>query len=505
MVSNMCKSDSRRKQKLTKLIGVPTVYFLAEGIVFPSVGFFLVDFIDGLDTNARSMGFVHSLYLGILILLGPVATLIAKRFGNRATILAGSSMVVGGLVVTSQVTHIWQILLSHSLVTGCGLCLLTQGMVYDLASTFNKSASIYIGFMYAGSSVGFVVNPLIFSQSRLYFGWRGTILIGSAVSMHMLPLVLILFRTRRPTESDDMVTREVCCKENDEHSTEMTSKQLTNRKICVGESSYEDNDGANNIVVEKGSRNIHQSVDEFAGELSELTAEEVKKVLNEPDGQRQLEACEPSQQENPPSLLMFCKTPSLLLFSTVYFFGRFAHIGFFVHFTASLILKGFSEQEAALVFTAYGIGGMLGKSCCGIPGRFGIISNYNFYMISMFIIGFCFVTFSSITNMATLLTNGFVVGGFIGVFVGLFPAITQSCVSKEWFNFAYGYIGIPTGVSSALGGYIMGAVYDTSGVYTVSFYIAGICFFFNGFLMFTKICIDKCSSLRRSNSNIVCD
>ncbi|XP_033115470.1 monocarboxylate transporter 5-like [Anneissia japonica] len=436
-------------------------------------------------------------------------------------------MTAGGLMVTSQVTYIWQIFLSHSLVTGCGLCLLTQGTVYDLARSFNKSASLYIGVMYAGSSIGFIINPLVFSQVRLLYGWRGTILIASAVSMNMLPLVLLLFHQNASKVSnlDQNATMTEDHSGYNEHAgnadtcetghdnTVLTHKQrddqsevhtdeengvveVVHHSDCI---EYADNAGVCDMDKQDKIGMEHQQNNEKPDrmskldELSEFSSDkECRAVVRSTDNNMEEHQEETKQQA--PSVLMLFKIPSLVIIAIVYFFGRFAYIGFFVHFTASLILRGFSEQDAALVFTAYGLGGLFGKSCCALPGQMGIMSNYNFYMLSMFIIGICFVIFSSLMNLVSLLFCGFVVGFFLGVFVGLFPAITQSCVSEDWFNFAYGYIGIPTGVSSALGGYIMGAVYDATGVYNTSFYIAGVCFFFNGFLMFASKCIPKCQN-----------
>ncbi|XP_033115472.1 monocarboxylate transporter 2-like [Anneissia japonica] len=418
------------KKNLPMLLAIPLVHFLTFGQTDPFFGVFLVDFKEKLGCSSAAIGMAHSVFLGFKYLLGPLPVILTNRFGSRLIIILGCTMMSSGLMLTSHASKLWHVYISHSLITGCGSCLVFQSVTYVIGHRFDKSASLYFALMYAGSSTGFFLTPLFCSAVRKWFGWQGTILILGSIAMNSIPIAMIAYKVRR---------------------VKTTQKYTSETGV----------DTLNDLV---------------------------------PSLRSQTEDGVDSQPEKIHTLSLFIKFPRLMIMIIVRLLAEFGFSGFFVHFNASIIYKGFLDEDAAVVFFAFGIGSFVGRLGSPLPGYLGIISNYKLFTIALFVAGIAMFSFNVLMTLTSLVLSALAIGLFIGLYSTLFPVVMRSCVSMDRFKDAYSVVGIPAAFACIFGGYAMGVVYDISGSYNVSLFIAGSCFLLSGSLM---LMTDFFSKLKR--------
>ncbi|XP_071960900.1 monocarboxylate transporter 12-like [Antedon mediterranea] len=416
-------------KELTTLVGILVSHLLTMGIAGPAISFFLVDFTLSLQgSSTATIGLAHSLFFGAISVFGPLAVVVTKRIGDKEGIVIGCCMVSSGLLMTSQTKAVWQLFFTHSLVTGLGFSLMATSTIFIIGHYFNGSP-VYIGFLYAGSASGMLVTPIFCAEAKVYFGFRGTLLILSALSMNAMPISLFIFR-------------KFSKKRRLKNNTEM---KLTSNGIVEDVNTVETsflNDGHTSDKTDR-----RDSIDDIS------------------------------------TLHLYLKYPYLILLCTVRSLAEYAYIGFFIHFIASVIYKGISERNAAFALGSYGLGSLIGRLTAFVPGHINLMKKSTEFITSMLITGTLTIIFDYIYNVYAIIICSAAIGYFIGWYLIIFPPIVRESVCVTRFKDVYGLIILPGGVVCMFAGYVIGLIYDASGLYRLSFFIAGGIFILNAVLM----------------------
>lgn len=109
----------------------------------------------------------------------------------RHLILAGTFLVVFGLMMTSLITEFWQAILAQGFCVGIGAGCLFIPSVAIVSTYFDAKRIFATGIAAAGSSVGGVIYPIIFFrlQSRIGFGWATRVVAFIALATLVLPCI----------------------------------------------------------------------------------------------------------------------------------------------------------------------------------------------------------------------------------------------------------------------------------------------------------------------------
>ncbi|XP_033121685.1 monocarboxylate transporter 14-like isoform X2 [Anneissia japonica] len=421
-------------KSLPTLFGILAVILFSVGTAGPCLSFFLVDFTIALENSSATVGMTQSLYFGAVLLLGPLAVIMSKRYGDKETIIVGCVMVSGGLMMTSQTTSVWQLFISHSLIAGTGTSLVVSSIVFIIGHHFSCSA-VYLGFMYSGSASGMLLTPICCAQLKRFLGFRGTILVLGALSMNSIPVSLFVFKRYSK-------------KHGQSKRTESPAIAMTDE--CVG-----------SVVDQKIIRN--ESDDDTNRRT--LSSEMCRCV------------------HGISTLSLFLENKNLILLTIVRALTEYAYIGFFIHFTASLIYKGVPEQEAAFALGSFGLGSLCGRLTAFLPEYIHLWNKNSTFIMAMLIVGTLMIVFDYIRTVYVTIMSAALIGYFIGWYLILFPALVRGSVCKERFKDAYGAINIPAGIICTFAGYTVGLVYDISESYRLSFFIVGGIFVLSCVLM----------------------
>lgn len=106
------------------------------------------------EARPLEYGFIGGLNFTMAVLLAPLATWVARRFGPHTAMLSGSLFQSIGYVAASFASRIWHLYLSQGLLVGCGIGFIIIPCTAVLSQWFLKRRSVVNGISSAGSGIG---------------------------------------------------------------------------------------------------------------------------------------------------------------------------------------------------------------------------------------------------------------------------------------------------------------------------------------------------------------
>lgn len=145
-----------------------------------------------------------------------------------------------------------------------------------------------------------------------------------------------------------------------------------------------------------------------------------------------------------------------------------------VHQAAYLKDQGFDPMLAASAVALVGIFGSLGKICWGtLSDRWGREAAYSLGVGSLIVGVFVLSLTTDVSRPWVVYAYTALFGIGYGVFAPLFPAAAADLFQGRRFASIYGALCVGSGSGSALGSWVGGQVFDSSGSYNMAFAIAG--------------------------------
>ncbi|KAL9585977.1 MAG: hypothetical protein Q9212_001196 [Teloschistes hypoglaucus] len=107
-----------------------------------------------LEASTWDYAFIGGFNFSIAMLIAPIVTVLARRFGIHTTMVAGLVFQCGGFTAASFATRIWQLHLTQGVLIGCGIGFLYIPSLPVLSQWFVRRRSLANGISAAGSGVG---------------------------------------------------------------------------------------------------------------------------------------------------------------------------------------------------------------------------------------------------------------------------------------------------------------------------------------------------------------
>ncbi len=173
--------------------------FTVFGIAY-SFGAFFTPMADefGADSSATSIFFAFTAFL--YFLLGAITGPIADRIGPRRVLIVGAVCMTLGLYATSRVDSLWLGYLTYGLGVGIGVACGYIPMVAAVGQWFERGRTAALGVAVAGIGMGTLITAPLAEWLIGRYGWRTTYVIlavGAAVALG----VASLGARRPPTQS----------------------------------------------------------------------------------------------------------------------------------------------------------------------------------------------------------------------------------------------------------------------------------------------------------------
>ncbi|CAF9905442.1 MAG: hypothetical protein ALECFALPRED_000617 [Alectoria fallacina] len=111
------------------------------------------------DASSIDFAFIGSLNFSMAMLVAPVVTILARKFGTQTPMLIGALLLGAGYISASFARRVWQLHLSQGMLVGFGVGFVSIPSIAILSQWFEKKRSLASGIGSAGSGIG----GLIFS------------------------------------------------------------------------------------------------------------------------------------------------------------------------------------------------------------------------------------------------------------------------------------------------------------------------------------------------------
>ncbi|SJX61518.1 related to MCH4-monocarboxylate transporter [Sporisorium reilianum f. sp. reilianum] len=153
--------------------------------------------------TSSSISWIGSLQAFLLLLVGPLTGPLFDRGYLRTLNIAGTILIVFGLMMTSISTQYWQTLLAQGICTGLGMGTIFIQSVAILPAYFVRRRALATGISVCGSSLGGIVYPIVFQrlEPRIGFGWATRVLAFIALATQSVAVVLMRQRQGGSTSS----------------------------------------------------------------------------------------------------------------------------------------------------------------------------------------------------------------------------------------------------------------------------------------------------------------
>ncbi|XP_075722136.1 monocarboxylate transporter 13-like [Rhipicephalus microplus] len=176
-------------------------HLVIDGIVYSS-GVFFDEFLVYFSEGYAATSWISSITFGCYLISSPVASGLTIRYGCRPIAILGSLMSSFGLFISIYATGIKFLYFSLGFITGTGFGFTLLPAIVCVTSYFDRRRSLATGITVCGSGVGtFVMAPLIQALLRNY-GWKGTLIICSGLSLQGVVAGSLMRPVGGPSSSD---------------------------------------------------------------------------------------------------------------------------------------------------------------------------------------------------------------------------------------------------------------------------------------------------------------
>ncbi|XP_061191800.1 monocarboxylate transporter 12-like [Saccostrea echinata] len=161
------------------------VMLISEGFSL-SFGVLFTELSDVFKQSKSVTSIIASLFYGIPMICGPIASAIVTKLGCRKAQILGGLITSVGVLASAFVDSIGLICFTLGFVAGFGLSIGYITSAVLVAYYFEKKRSLASGLSVCGSGIGtFVFAPLLEFLIEEY-GWRGTFVILSAITLNLV-------------------------------------------------------------------------------------------------------------------------------------------------------------------------------------------------------------------------------------------------------------------------------------------------------------------------------
>ncbi|KAM7068558.1 monocarboxylate transporter 13 isoform 2-T2 [Molossus nigricans] len=147
---------------------------------------FFVEFVAAFDEQAARVSWIASIGIAVQQFGSPVGSALSTRFGPRPVVMAGGILAALGMLLASFATSLTHLYLSIGLLSGSGWALTFTPTLACLSRYFSRLRSLAMGLALTGVGLSSFAFAPLFQWLLSHYAWRGTLLLVSALSLHLV-------------------------------------------------------------------------------------------------------------------------------------------------------------------------------------------------------------------------------------------------------------------------------------------------------------------------------
>jgi len=181
------------------IVAVCTVLLAMHGGIMYSYGIFFKHLVADFGWSRAATSGVHSLFMvshgGFAIVMG----WLVDRFGP-AKVMSSCGFIAGlGLLLTSQVSALWQLYVTYGLIVGLGISAGFTTVMATTARWFTKRRGLALGIVASGTGLGTLILAPVAERLIAAFGWSMAYFVLGVVTW-VVTIPSALFLRRDPGE-----------------------------------------------------------------------------------------------------------------------------------------------------------------------------------------------------------------------------------------------------------------------------------------------------------------
>uniref|UniRef100_U5EMP4 Putative monocarboxylate transporter 1 n=1 Tax=Corethrella appendiculata TaxID=1370023 RepID=U5EMP4_9DIPT len=202
------------------------IHIVTDGMTY-SFGIFYVEFLEYFKEGKGYTAWIASILVGTTLCSGPISSSFVNRYGCRPVTIAGAFLAGTCLILSVFANSVFVLFITVGLGAGMGFGLIYLPAIVSVTMYFEKLRSLATGIAVCGSGFGtFIFAPLTKFLID-YYGWRGAMLIISAIVFNCAVFGALF----RPLESPKQSKQNESEKLSDEKSKKIENNNNNDRLL----------------------------------------------------------------------------------------------------------------------------------------------------------------------------------------------------------------------------------------------------------------------------------
>ncbi|XP_015114144.1 monocarboxylate transporter 12 [Diachasma alloeum] len=172
------------------------IHIVTDGVTY-SFGVFHVELRNYFQAGDGATAWIASILVGITLCSGPISSIFVNKYGCRLVTIVGAILASICLLISYFAQNIIILYFTIGLGTGLGFGLVYLPAIVSVTCYFEKLRSLATGIAVCGSGLGTLVFAPFIEYLIGEFGWRGAMLIASALVLNCI-IFGIMFRPLEP-------------------------------------------------------------------------------------------------------------------------------------------------------------------------------------------------------------------------------------------------------------------------------------------------------------------
>ncbi|KAI4566348.1 hypothetical protein MJG53_015025 [Ovis ammon polii x Ovis aries] len=166
--------------------------------VLRSLGLAFPDFAEYFDRNAQETAWVSALALAVQQAAseegprGPVGSALSTRWGARPVVMVGGILTSLGFVFSAFAHSLLHLYLGLGVLAGSGWALVFAPALGTVSRYFSRRRVLAVGLALTGNGASSLLLAPALQLLLDNFGWRGSLLLLGAVTLHLTPCGALL-------------------------------------------------------------------------------------------------------------------------------------------------------------------------------------------------------------------------------------------------------------------------------------------------------------------------
>ncbi|ELU15285.1 hypothetical protein CAPTEDRAFT_171191 [Capitella teleta] len=445
---------------------------ILDGVCF-SFGIFFLEYLDHFQENKGKTAWIGSVLNGTYMIMGPIAGALANKFGCRPVTIVGSIWSTIAFFASTYSPNINVLILTYGVLGGMGFGLMYLPAIVIVGFYFDKRRAFATGIATCGSGIGaFVFAPLCQVLIQTY-AWRGAQWIIAGLVLNGV-IIGAVFRPLTHAESDRHHgrTRKLTVCSYEEENVIYTRPDVTASKaaevLSKAPTPNEDHISAvassHNLSVISSCEHLHESLP--SNTLHTKSNNKVDSCMH---------VIKDLFKEVSKSMdVSVLKNPVFVVYGVSCILCMKGFFVPFIYLVDKAVETGYSKTHAAMLLSMLGITNTVGRVVAGWVSDRPWADCLLINNVALIVGGLSTMAVPFLDEYWMLVAYATVFGLCIAAFVSLRSVILVDLIGIQRLTSSFGILVMCQGISSFVGAPIAGSLFDLTGSYNVSFFVAGV-------------------------------